>query len=178
MVAFKDELVTLMRDAANEGVCVTSKDRNRGLWELLNLGMQVITLRHCKNIVTDYASTLGNIVYFPAGWNEENATERDYIVLRHELEHIRQYKKLGNGHIWWGFVLFSLLYLFVPLPTVFAWFRYKFERNAYLESWRAARDLDKLINIESYVKILSGPDYFWAWPFKPLIRRWFEKRCI
>lgn len=156
---------------------VRSKDTDRGAWELLNLLWRGITFGHGKNLLKNYTTTVANTIYFPLGWTAENADDNDYITLCHELRHIEQYRSLGFGSAKIGFILFLILYLLLPLPIGLAWFRYMFEREAYLEGYNAARRLGLSPKIDYYVDILSGVSYFWAWPFKFLIRRWFLQRC-
>jgi len=162
---------------AKHDVRIRSKDTDRGAWELLNLLWRGITFGHGKNLLKNYVMTVGRTIYFPLGWTQESADDEDYIILCHELKHIEQYRTLGFGSEKLGFAIFALLYLLVPLPLGLAWFRYAFERAAYLESYKAAKDLGLSPKIDYYVGILSGVTYFWAWPFKFLIRRWFMQRC-
>lgn len=159
------------------GVRVTSKNENRGFWELLNFLWQSLTFGSGKNLLRSYTTTLGKTIYFPLDWSPEKTDSGDYITLCHELRHVEQYTKLGLGFAPLGFSIFLILYLLLPLPIGLAWFRYAFERSAYLESYRAARRLNLQPKIDYYVNLLTGKAYFWAWPFKFLVRRWFMRRC-
>lgn len=160
-----------------KGIHVTSKDTNHRAWKLLNLLWQGITFGHGKNLLKNYTTTVATTIYFPVGWKAENANDSDYVTLCHELKHVEQYRTLGFGCATLGFIIFLILYLLLPLPIGLAWFRYSFERAAYLESYDAAKRLGFQPKIDYYVKLLTGPDYFWAWPFKFLVKRWFMKRC-
>jgi hypothetical protein len=103
-------------------------------------------------------------------WPPDEAWE----VLRHELVHVAQFER-------WGAVLMTLLYGFLPLPAGLAWFRARFEWEAYRETLRciaeasgleAARDpaLHRQI-----IRRFTGPDYGWMWPFPRQVQRWIDE---
>jgi hypothetical protein len=75
----------------------------------------------------EFATTIGNLVAFPRGW-----TYRQMVAtMPHEAEHVRQGLYLGLWTSpWVGLPLFFLLYVLLPIPLGFAWFRYYFEREA------------------------------------------------
>ncbi len=81
-------------------------------------------------------------------------------ILRHELVHVRQVRR-------W-FVLWHLSYLLLPLPVLLAWFRWRWEREAFLVNLRAGdMGVDDIVD-----SLWHG--YGWCWP-RPLMRRWFLK---
>lgn len=159
------------------GVRITTKATYKRGWQILDTIWKGLTFGKGKSILTGYTTTVGSTIYFPLGWTKEHANEVDYITFCHELKHVERYKSLGLGSAALGFVIFLILYLFVPLPILFAWFRYAFEREAYLESYNAAKRIGLKPEIDYYVKLLTGVSYLWAWPFPCLVRRWFLKRC-
>lgn len=160
-----------------KGVRVTTKDTHRKAWTVLNAIWKGLTLGKGPSLLDNYTTTVGRTIYFPVGWDIQKADELDYVTLCHELKHVEQYRTLGFGIAPLGFVIFLFLYLLVPLPIIFAWFRYYFERAAYLESYEAGKRVGLLPKIDYYVNVLTGVGYLWAWPFKSLVRRWFLKRC-
>jgi hypothetical protein len=160
-----------------KGVYVTTKETNKRGWQILNGIWKVISFGQGESLLTNYTTTIADTIYFPLGWKQEDADELDYITLCHELKHVERYRTLGLGSVTLGFAIFLVLYLFLPLPILFAWFRYAFEREAYLESYEAAKRVGLQPKIDYYVKLLTGKSYLWAWPFKLLVRRWFMKRC-
>lgn len=90
--------------------------------------------------------------------NHENLEQWEHII-RHELVHVKQAKKYP---IFWQFS-----YLFLFLPIGLAWFRWYWEREAYLT-----------VNIQKYG---ADPDavadtlsrmYLWPWP-NSWMKRWF-----
>lgn len=81
-------------------------------------------------------------------------------IVRHEMVHVRQWKRYP--------VVGQLAYLLV-LPVGLAYFRWVFEREAYLVQIRA-----KTMTAEQVVKTLGSLSYFWSWP-RPWMRKWFAK---
>ena len=97
------------------------------------------------------------------------------IVLRHERVHMRQKNK-------YGMALFTFLYVLFPLPGGLAYFRTKFEREAYAETIRATVELvpdgKYMVRSSSYKAFLtsefSSSAYFWMWPFKASNSAWYD----
>jgi hypothetical protein len=107
----------------------------------------------------DFTITIGKNSYVPDDWDTWSKKEQEETI-KHETPHVDQWKKYG--------FFFPMLYLLLPVPCIFAYFRWKFERKAYLINIRDGR------SIESVVQSLWS-NYFFTWP-KPLMRRWFEKK--
>lgn len=126
-----------------------------------------------RDFMRSYYTTIGTTVYLPTAW-ETSREESRTIVLRHEVVHMRQARRYGR-------LLFSLLYLFAFLPVGLAYFRAKFEKEAYEESLRARAELlgpDSLGSPElrrAMVGHFVGPDYLWAWPFRKSVERWYSE---
>lgn len=154
-------------------IVVTTKDTNRILWKILSTLLTILTAGKMTNLIAGFVTTLGNKIFFPPGWTPEKAPLGDYVTLQHEYVHYLQYKKLGFGNVWLGFVIFAILYALLPVPTGYAWFRYKFEREAYLTSYSVSKQLKIPQALEQYAEWLSGPEYFWAWKDKQAILTWF-----
>jgi len=123
-------------------------------------------------------TTIGKTMYYPTNVEPETAVlglecsvaratfnmrlknEGWRHVIEHELYHVEQYRRF------WHF--YSLLYLLVPLPILFAYFRWRFERVAYLHQIKHyGRSVEVTVDLLWRV-------YGWCWP-KPLMRRWFNK---
>lgn len=169
---FRDKYVSL----TEQGVKISSKDSHwLNLWKVIDKVLKVITFGRMNSFLKEFTTTFGKNIDFPYGWRPYMATERSYVVLCHEEVHVNQYLKLGLGNAKIGMLVMGFLYLFVFLPVVGAWFRYYFEREAYLEGIKAWKRLGYNSVIDNYVDILAGPSYVWAWPFKRSIKKWFEK---
>jgi hypothetical protein len=143
-------------------------------WAFLDLCVRVLTFGKNKAFLTSYVTTIGKRVAVPKDWPVPR--ERQYVVLRHELVHVRQQARLGLGFVWLGMVPWAVLYALLPLPMGLAWFRYCFEREAYAESVRAAIVVgeDPEAEREHAVAQISGPAYAWTWPFPARVRAWLK----
>lgn len=143
-----------------------------GLMKAINVFLQVITFGQMKAFMTGFITTLGTTVYVPEGWENRPVASR-LGVLRHERVHMRQARKYGR-------VLFSLMYLLLPLPTVFALCRRKFEQEAYEESLKALQEYhgdavlkDPAIKARMVAHFTSA-EYFWTWPWSKSISMWYD----
>lgn len=160
------------------GMKVTSKDQQwKPLWKVIHWFLKILTFGKQDEFYEKFTTTIGKTVFFPAGWKFEEATVSNCITLRHEGRHVQQFLKWGLGNEYLGIFIVGLFYLFVPLPVCFAWFRYKFEREAYKISYYATLELGYEPNIEHYVDLLTGPQYLWTWIFKKKVRAWFKANC-
>jgi hypothetical protein len=119
-----------------------------------------------------YVTTIGRTVYVNRGWESRTAADQ-YITLRHERIHLRQFRR-------YGLIPMALAYLLLPLPVGLAWCRARLEWEAYAESVRAMRDVygdahalapdTKRYIIEQF----TGPAYGWMWPFPRQIQSWLD----
>jgi hypothetical protein len=132
--------------------------RSSRLMRAAALALRALGLRDFQE---RYWTTIGRTIYYPACVCDPLA-HRD--VLAHELVHVRQWQR-------WG-VLLWISYLLLPLPFGLSWFRWRWEREAYLVQIERATDRER--EIERVVTALwSG--YGWPWP-RAWMRRWFERR--
>jgi hypothetical protein len=133
----------------------------------------VASFGQMRAYLDSYHTTIGQRVYVTGDW-EEMSRDRRYLVLRHERVHMRQFRRFTP-------VGFALLYLLLPLPIGLAYFRARFEMEAYAESIRGAA----LIHGRAHVlepafrrRILAhftGPDYGFMWPFRRALERWYDR---
>lgn len=143
---------------------------NSRFMRLLDLCLKLITLWRMDAFMTAFTTTVGCTVYTPSTW-ETRPPKSKMIILRHERVHMRQRRRLG----WW----YAISYLFLPLPTIWAYFRLKYEMEAYEESLRAVLEYYGPPSFtpvlkKSYVSYLTGPAYFWTWPWRRRIERWYD----
>lgn len=141
------------------------------LMKFIDAALKIITFGQMKNFMTGFITTMGNKVYVPDAWDNSTLTSKSEII-RHERVHMRQAKKYGR-------FLFSLLYLVVPFPTVFAHFRKKFEQEAYEESLKALYEYhgEKIFtpNLkEGMLAHFTTAQYFWMWPWKKDLEKWYD----
>lgn len=139
----------------------------------VDLALRVITLGAQRRYLTAYVTTIGQALYVPRGW-ESRSAEEQYITLRHEAVHLRQFRR--HGLVW-----MSLLYLLGGLPLGGAWARARLEWEAYRETlaatyevrgrqWAYGRELQ-----EHVVRQFVGGAYGWMWPFPWVVRRWVRQ---
>lgn len=112
---------------------------------------------------TCYVPTLDDAGIRSPGWLLKN---RENIA--HEEVHEAQWKTYGP--------LFLLLYILVPLPVYYSYFRWKFEREAYFLEVRAATPLLRRRVINNIVSELNM-FYFRPWPVDSM-RRWLYRESI
>ena len=137
-----------------------------GFLFLITFGLQ-------RKFMTEYITTVGCHVYVPPRWYKDGYVSR-MIVLRHERIHMRQRRR-------YTMPLFTLLYVLLPLPGGLAYFRAKFEMEAYEETLKAIVDLchdgaERVTSAELRDEILSyfiGASYCWMWPFRKRLERWY-----
>lgn len=139
----------------------------------IDMGLRAITLGSQRHYMTRYHTVIGDTLYVPEAWSTMTDVAR-VILLRHERVHLRQRRR-------YGMVPFALLYLLPILPLGLAWFRARFEWEAYRETLRATAELrglaaldDPLLRREIVRRFVSG-DYGWMWPFSRTIERWFDQ---
>lgn len=142
------------------------------LMKAINIFLKIITFGQMKTFMSSFTTTLDETIYTPEKWPTIPEDSR-VRVLRHELVHMRQKKR-------YTFVGFAFLYLFFPFPIGLAYFRMKFEREAYEVSMR---DVAKRHGVESLrnqkyrdamITHFTGSQYFWMWPFQRSIEKWYD----
>lgn len=148
--------------------------RDSTFMKAIDLGLRILTFGQMRQFMTSFITTIGTTMYVHSGWDTLTESEK-MIVLRHERVHMRQSKR-------YGFLLFSFLYLFFPLPLFLSYFRAKFEKEAYEETLRAVRDYVPnwalVIQLptfrESILKHFTTAEYAWMWPFRKSLERWYD----
>ena len=151
---------------------VVPKSTSR-LMRICNCLLKVLTFGRYKEFMDSMTTTVGFTIYTPTGWDEWPEMKKA-MILRHEAVHMRQAKKYSRP-------LYYFLYLFFPVPCVWAYFRMKFEMEAYTESikayaeYRGTRALLADKEMESrYIEIFTSYKYLWMWPWKGRISEWFN----
>lgn len=145
---------------------------NSKMMNIIDFILKITSFGKNKFFMQKFVTTIGNKVYLPTEWliYSENVKCE---ILRHERVHMRQAKEFGN-------LLFSFLYLFVFFPIGFAYYRAKFEKEAYEESLRALYEYhgaDALLDPKTkkiMVEYFVGPSYGWMFPFRTNIEKWYD----
>ncbi len=141
----------------------------------LDVGLKVITLGGMRDYLDGYYTTIGNTLYVTSDWECTDSDER-YVTLCHELIHLRQFRR-------WTPPLMGLAYLLFPLPMGLAYFRARFEKEAYAETLRATAECFGIeaIRKESLrnriIRQFTSANYGWMWPFRTHMERWYDNEC-
>ena len=141
------------------------------LMKVIDKTLKVISFGKMNSFMDDFITTIGNTVYVPEKWDVRSASTKA-ITMRHERVHMRQSQRVGR-------VLFSLSYLFFPVPTLFAYYRTKFEKEAYEESLKAIHEYygSKFFTAALKEKIVShftSAEYMWMWVNKKSVEYWYD----
>jgi len=165
-----DALVASLREEI-PGFRIVRKDRSP-LHRAIHHVLRVVTLGRMDAYLDGYQTTIGRTVYVTPDWDTWEA-DRRYVTLRHEAVHLRQFRRLTLP-------VMAFLYVLVPLPMGLAYFRARFEQEAYAESLRAAAEVwgpayprDATYRAHIVAQFL-GPSYGWMWPFRGAIERWYD----
>ena len=150
---------------------IVRKDRSP-LHKAIHYALIGLTLGRMRSYITSFQTTIGRTVYTTADWDALDPDQR-FVMLRHEAVHLRQFRRFTLPGM-------AILYLLIPLPMGFAWFRARFEKEAYAESIRAAAEVwgPSYPRTASYrahvIGQFTGPSYGWMWPFVRQIERWYD----
>lgn len=147
------------------------RKQNSRLMRVLATVLRVVTFGAQAHFMDRYVTTVGQTVFVPIGWDDWDSHER-VSVLRHERVHMRQARR-------YTFPLFMLLYLLLPLPVGLAYFRARFEWEAYKETIRAIYEQGGLVAVTRakpwiVMQFTSGA-YGWMWPFPRVVVRWYDE---
>lgn len=171
----KATLKELLEELKNDGVRIVVKEGK--FWRALHWVVFLATFGGNRNFLTGYYTTIGPWVGVPQGW-EHRRTQDRIATLKHEHVHVKQARALGLGSAVAGLPLFFLLYVVLPLPIGLAYFRWRFERVAYVVGINVKvgyRPKDRAHEIDNAVRQMTSGKYGWTWPFKKSVRSYFEK---
>ena len=137
-------------------------------WALL-----VLTIGQMRTYLDSFQTTIGRTVYVTDDWDHRDAWDR-YVTLRHEAVHLRQFRR-------WTLPGMAILYILLPLPIGLAYFRARFEQEAYEETIRAAAEVYGLDHVRNerfragIIKQFTSASYGWMWPFRRSLERWYDR---
>lgn len=148
--------MSAVAELAAAGVRVRLKAESR-LMRVLGWLLRLIGVR---DFMMRFWTTIGpRTIWAPAGVSLAHL-EAYALTIRHELVHARQARR-------WP-VVFQVSYLLLPLPFGLAWFRWRWEREAYLVQLRAgAMTVDEVVDT-------LWRNYGWCWP-RAWMRAWFKR---
>jgi len=148
--------------------------KNRSLLHrAIHHALAALTLGRMRSYLDSYQTTIGSTVYVTADWDDRDPDER-YVTLRHEAIHLRQFRTFTRPGM-------AVLYLLLPLPMGLAWFRARFEKEAYAETVRAAAEVwgPEFPRRDEFrrrvIAQFTGAAYGWMWPFRGDLERWYDR---
>ena len=142
----------------------------------IDWALRLVTLGAQRHFMTHYHTVIGDTLYVCPAWHGMSDVART-VLLRHERVHLRQRRR-------YGFLPFAALYLIPLFPLGLAYFRARFEWEAYVETLRATAELRGLSALadpslrRELVRRFVGPDYGWMWPFPRTIERWYSRAVL
>lgn len=156
--------MTLAEELKTQGVKLVRKDNSR-LMRVIGWFFNLFKWLTKFDFMEDAWTTVGGkTIYFPVdyplSYEKLQGISSSEVTIRHELVHIRQARKYP---VW-----FQVSYLLFPIFIFFAWFRWRWEREAYMVNIRAGADIDRIVDILWKV-------YLFPWP-KPWMRKWFREQ--
>lgn len=143
------------------------------LMRFLNVLLLILSFGTQRTFMTSFTTVVGHTMYTPLGWDGQVGPVQQFATLRHERVHFRQQRRYTRP-------LFSLLYLFV-LPFGLAYFRTKFEKEAYAESMLVyatrygATALRESAYRERMIKSFTSGSYLWMWVIRADIEKWYDE---
>jgi hypothetical protein len=164
------ELDSLLADMAKRGIKIVRKDQH-WFWKVLGFLVLCVTFGKNKTFSTRYVTTIHKTIAVPPNWVDRDPLYK-LEILTHELVHVAQFKKYTP-------VVMGLLYLLFPLPIGLAYFRWRFEREAYVAGYKKllqynySPELRQALVDHGVVQMTSG-QYGWTWPFKNSVRDYFD----
>ena len=169
----RDRLAALLDEMAVEfpGFRIVSK-ASSPTQRAIHWALVVLTLGQNRAYLDGYHTTIGRRIYVTGSWESMSRDQR-WLLLRHERVHLGQFRR-------YTLVGMALLYLLVPLPFGLAYFRARFEREAYAETIRGSAELHGPAHVrepgfrEGILEQFTGPAYGWMWPFRRSLERWYE----
>lgn len=128
-----------------------------------------------------FTTTIGKRMYVPNDWHFVSDQSK-YVTLRHELIHMRQFRRWPFKFLdlpvlrLINFLLFSFCYIFVMIPTVWS-MRAKFEREAYTQTLLTHYEIMGKWHLSVIGRLVSnmgkyfgGSDYFYMWDKKKAMK--------
>lgn len=162
-----DEVLQYMKGRYGGSI---KKKSESTLMKVIDIFLKVITFWQMDTFMTGFITTMGTTVYVTDSWEPSPSRA---VTLRHEMCHMEQSRRYTR-------ILFSFLYLFVFLPGGLAYFRAKFEKEAYEESMYGAAQIGgpgALLRDAYRANIIghfTSAEYFWMWPFKKSLDKWYD----
>lgn len=167
----------LQKEAHEFDKAIRLTSKNGLFWKVIAWVLFIVSFGQFKreSFLVRCATTIGHVQAYPEEWNA--AIVRQVMV--HESRHCFQARVCGFGiHPIVGLPIMALLYIFLPLPIFFAFFRTWLELDADRTSWRyhlkhGIVNYDTIrLRAKNFAETISGPTYIWS-VWRSLAVRWF-----
>lgn len=159
----------ILQEIKDKNVRLLRKDKSK----LMRAAGWALSLLGNSRFMKDYWTTFHGTIYYPTGISDP-LDPAYHGTLTHEMGHVGQQPKPMPGifdevlAIGW-----LCLYLFFPLPIFFSYFRWKWERECYLDEINRTPIQVRVRVAESIVQGL-WEGYLMPWP-RSWMRNWFAK---
>jgi len=120
----------------------------------------------------------GKTLFLGEDWDTKMLWVDKVLVIRHEEKHLEQIMSCSFGIFWLGFLIFSLMYLFLPLPAFFTFRGFWFEKEAYQEDMKNCARLNCEFNEKATVEKFLSLDYFYMFTWRKSVEKWFNDESI
>lgn len=166
-----DALVDALR-VEIPGFRIVRKDQS-AFHRAIHVALIGVTFGRMRSYLDSFQTTIGRTVYVTADWDDWSP-DRRYVTLRHEAVHLRQFRR-------YTLPVMAILYVLLPLPMGLAYFRARFEKEAYAETIRAAAEVHGVEHARSsahrnyVIEQFMGASYGWMWPFRASLERWYDQ---
>jgi hypothetical protein len=143
--------------------------KDSSFMKFLDFCLKLITFWQMKKFMTSFTTTIGFTVYTPEGWVDWSEKVK-VAILRHERIHMRQKERDK---------CFFVKYLLLPFPILWAYYRMKYEMEAYEETMKVMWEYRGIEGFtdefkQSMVRHFTSAEYFWTWPWKKRIEAWYD----
>ena len=129
--------------------------------------------------INNFVTTIGCTVYVPPSWDEGEYSEyRKYAVIRHEREHMRQFRSWPFGKYFWWINPFLMGFSYIFVLPVFWTLRAHFEKAGYTQNMLVSYERTGAIDADYWASklepIFCGPKYCWM-DTKSSLKEWVYK---
>ncbi|MCC6622544.1 MAG: hypothetical protein IT385_14865 [Deltaproteobacteria bacterium] len=151
---------------------ILPKGRSR-LCRVIDRALRIVTFGGMRTFLTGFVTTLGQRIYVPDDWERVPPGQR-YCTLRHEIVHVRQFRRFT-------FPGMVVLYLLLPLPVGFspgrAWLEWQAYKETLAAHWQVHGPAYAKSNAmaEHIVARFVGPEYAWMWVSGRHVRSWIAR---
>ncbi len=170
MISFEQYIDEIKKEKGKSFLKIVRKQDSL-LMKILHWITVIISFGSNKNFQKRFITTLGHTIYTPEDWDFYSDNSK-ITHAQHEMVHMEQMKKYTT-------LGFYFLYLFIPFPIFFAYFRKKFECEGYEKTMRLNASFvgmhifDDPLYKHSIINHFVSSEYMWCWYSKKDIEKWY-----